>query len=145
MMSNYTISTDKSKLDIAVIHDFLSNHSYWAKNMPVEVLKKAIENCLTFGVYYDDQQVGFARVISDFATFAYLADVFILEAHRKKGLSRQLMQEILQHQALQGLRRFMLATQDAHALYASFGFTPLTHPEWFMQIHNPHVYLEKRD
>ncbi len=144
MNNDYLISTDKSRLDIELIHDFLSNRSYWAKGMPVDVLKRAIENCLVFGVYHHNgKQVGFARVITDRATFAYLSDVFILEAHRQKGLSKQLVDFILHHEELQGLRRFMLATQDAHSLYASFGFGPLTHPEWFMQIHNPNVYKPK--
>lgn len=136
----YSISTDKSKLDIACIHDFLSNHSYWAKGIPAETVRQFIKHSLTFGVYYGNQQVGFARIISDYATFAYLADVFIVEAHRRKGLSKKLIAFILAQEELKGLRRIMLGTRDAHALYASFGFEPLNKPEIFMQIHNPTIY-----
>jgi GNAT superfamily N-acetyltransferase len=136
----YLISTDKSRLDLTCIHDFLSNHSYWAKGIPMETVRRSIEHCMAFGVYHGQQQVGFARVISDYTTFAYLADVFIVEAHRKKGLSKELIKFILAQQEFQGLRRFLLATRDAHALYASFEFKPLGSPESFMQIHNPQPY-----
>jgi GNAT superfamily N-acetyltransferase len=139
-LGEYLISTDKSRLDMACIHDFLSNHSYWAKGIPIETVRKSTEHCMTFGVYYGQQQVGFARVISDYATFAYLADVFIVETHRKKGLSKELIRFILAQEEFQGLRRFMLATRDAHVLYASFGFEPLKNPESFMNIHHPNVY-----
>jgi N-acetylglutamate synthase-like GNAT family acetyltransferase len=138
----YLISTDKSRLDMACIHDFLSNHSYWAKGISMETLRRSTEHCMTFGVYHGKQQVGFARVISDYATFAYLADVFIVEAHRKKGLSKELIRFILAQPEFQGLRRFLLATRDAHALYASFGFEPLKNPELFMNIHHPNVYAD---
>lgn len=137
----YIISTDKSRLDFTCIHDFLSNHSYWAKGIPMETVQKSTEHCMAIGVYHGKQQVGFARVISDYTTFAYLADVFIVEAHRKKGLSKELIKFILAREEFQGLRRFLLATRDAHSLYASFGFKPLGTPESFMQIHNPQAYV----
>jgi GNAT superfamily N-acetyltransferase len=143
---NFSISTDKSKLDISVIHRFLS-HSYWSENIPVEIIKKSIEGSMCFGLYDGDKQtlpagrqVGFARMVTDKATFAYLADVFVLEEYRGKGLSRWLMEVILAHPDLQGLRRILLATRDAHGLYAKFGFTPLNNPDRFMHIHNPDVY-----
>ena len=116
---NYSISTDKSKLDLSVIHGFLST-SYWAEDIPVEIVKKSIENSLCFGVYSENTQIGFARVISDYTTFAYLADVFIIEEERGKGLSKWLMECILKHEQLQGLRNFCLLTRDAHFLYAPF-------------------------
>ena len=133
MTSEYTISTDKSRLDIPLIQQFLSQESYWAQNVPLDVVQRSIDNSLCFGVYQGDQQVGFARVITDQATFAYLADVFVLPQHRGNGLSKQLMATISNWPALQGLRRWMLATRDAHALYEQFGFTALDKPEIFMQ------------
>lgn len=136
----YTISTDKSRLDIACIHNFLTHHSYWAKGIPIEAVRRFIEHSMTFGVFLGTEQVGFARVISDYTIFAYLADVFIVEAHRKKGLSKRLIAFILAQEELNGLRRFMLATRDAHSLYASFGFEPLSKPEFFMTIHNPDLF-----
>ncbi|QHT66575.1 GNAT family N-acetyltransferase [Rhodocytophaga rosea] len=138
----YLISTDKSRLDIGCIHDFLSNHSYWAKGIPIETVRRSIEHCMAFGVYHGRQQVGFARVISDNTTFAYLGDVFIVEEHRKKGLSKALVRFILAQPEFGGLRRFLLATRDAHSLYASFGFEPLKNPESFMNIHHPNVYAD---
>ncbi|MDD8017804.1 MAG: GNAT family N-acetyltransferase [Bacteroidota bacterium] len=136
---DYFVSTDKTKLDVDVIHQFLSS-SYWAKGIPRSVIKKSIEHSLCFGVYHDTRQVGFARVISDFTTFAYLADVFILETYRGKGLSKMLMKEIVAFPQLRGLRRFILATRDAHGLYKQFGFTEIKHPDRWMEIHNPNVY-----
>jgi GNAT superfamily N-acetyltransferase len=133
MTSDYTISTDKGQLDIALIHRFLSQESYWAQNVPLDVVMRSIDNSLCFGVYHGDQQVGFARVITDQATFAYLADVFVLPEHRGRGLSKQLMATISDWPTLQGLRRWVLATQDAHALYEQFGFMALDKPEIFMQ------------
>ena len=133
MNSHYTISTDKGKLDISLIHQFLSQESYWAQNVPVDVVERSIENSLCFGVYRQEQQVGFARVITDQATFAYMADVFILPEHRGKGLSKQLIETISNWPTLQGLRRWVLATRDAHTLYEQFGFTALDKPEIFMQ------------
>lgn len=136
----YHISTDKSKLNLHVIHKFLSEDSYWSKNIPIEIVKKGIENSLCFGVYYNDVQIGFARMITDYASFAYLADVFILHDHRGKGLSKWLMKEILDHPDLKDLRRIMLATADAHELYKKFGFTSPAKPERIMEIHKPNVY-----
>ncbi len=136
----YTISTDKARLDIAYIHAFLRT-SYWAENIPVETVRKSIEGSLCFGVYEGSRQVGFARVVTDCATFGYLADVFIDADRRGRGLSKWLMETIMQHPGLQGLRRFMLATRDAHGLYAQYGFTPLGLPERWMNIHKPGLYL----
>lgn len=138
---DYTISTDKDILDILYIHQFLTT-SYWAEGIPVTTVQRSIEGSLCFGVYKGQQQIGFARVISDLATYAYLADVFIDEKHRGKGLSKWLVKEILQYPDLQGIRRFELGTRDAHGLYAQFGFTPLPHPEIFMQIRFPDVYKQ---
>ena len=136
---NVVVDTDKSRLDIDVIHGFLRD-CYWATNIPRDVLQRAIEGALCFGVYVDDKQVGFARVISDYATFAYLSDVFILESHRGQGLSKLMMEAIVNHPDLQGLRRFLLSTRDAHGLYAQFGFTPLASPQRFMERFAPNVY-----
>jgi GNAT superfamily N-acetyltransferase len=138
----YLISTDPAKLDIGVIHQYLSQQSYWAQNIPLEVVQRSIANSFCFGVYYQEQQIGFARMITDKATFGYLADVFILPDYRGKGLSKWLMATIHAHPDLQGLRRWMLGTKDAHGLYKQFGWAPL--PEEvvgrFMQLHTPDVY-----
>lgn len=142
-MNSITISTDKTRLDLTVIHGFLSR-SYWAEGVPVEIIRRAIEHSLCFGVYDGAQQVGFARVISDYATFAYLADVFILEAWRGRGLSKRLRREIMNHPDLQGLRRFALVTKDAHGLYQQFGFTELAHPERHLEIVRPEIYKEQK-
>jgi GNAT superfamily N-acetyltransferase len=139
----YTISTDKAKLQFDVIHGFLST-SYWSPNIPMETVKRAAENSLTFGIYKATIQVGYARIISDFTTFAYLADVFVLESERSQGLSKWLMECITQHPDLQGLRRWMLATRDAHGLYAQYGFTPLDNPDMMMQIARPNIYNEEQ-
>ncbi len=139
IQNGYTISTDKTRLDIAGIHAFLSE-SYWASGIPLKVVERSIENALCFGVYHDGRQIGFARVISDFATFAYLGDVFILAPHRGKGLAKWLLASIRSHPDLQGLRRWMLATRDAHSLYAQVGFTQLRNPEIFMELADPDVY-----
>ena len=138
----YLVSTDKSKIDVETVHHFLSR-SYWAENIPLDVVRKSIENSLCFGIYHEEKLVGFARAISDFATFAYLADVFILPEERGKGLSKWLLAIILEHPQLQALRRFTLATRDAHSLYAQFGFSLFDKPERWMQKHDPDVY--KRD
>ena len=135
----FTISTDKEKLDIYCIHSFLSQ-TYWAENIPREVVVKSIQGSMCFGVYHQEKQVGFARMITDQATFAYLADVFILPSYRGKGLSKWLVETILSHPELQGLRRIMLATRDAHGLYKQYGFTPLSIPERWMNIHFLDVY-----
>ena len=134
----FEISTDKTRLNFDTIYTFLNQQSYWAKGMPKEKLHTAIANSMCFGVYHNNQQVGFARVITDHATFAYLADVFIVDAQRKQGLSKWLVQTIVQHHQLQGLRRWLLATADAQGLYAQFGFEPITQPERWMGIYTPY-------
>jgi N-acetylglutamate synthase-like GNAT family acetyltransferase len=133
------ISTDKSLLQLDVIHDFLKN-SYWAKNIPIEIVKKSIEHSICFGVYLDDKQIGFARVMTDQATFAYLADVFIIKEQQGKGYSKELMKFIMAHAELQGLRKFLLATADAHGLYKQFGFKELAKPERVMEITITDIY-----
>lgn len=140
--ADYTIITNPSLLQIEIIHQYLSKESYWAKNIPIEVVKQSIEGSLCFGVYCNGVQIGFARLITDKATFAYLADVFILPEHRGKGLSKWLMQTIHAHPQLQGLRRWLLGTKDAHTLYEKFGWTRFGEEQQhrFMQLHNPHVY-----
>ena len=140
---NFTISTDKLRLDITYIHDYLCNRSYWAQNIPLEVVRRSIEGSLCFGIFVGQQQIGFARVITDKACFAYLADVFVDEQYRGLGLSKWLVQVILGYPELQGLRRFMLATRDAHGLYEQFRFSLLTFPERWMHIHNPDVYKKE--
>lgn len=136
----FLVSTDRSRLDLDMIHGFLTN-CYWAKGIPREVVARSIEHALCFGIYDDKgAQIGFARVISDFATIAYLGDVFVLEAHRGRGLSKWLMECIMQHPALQGLRRWILLTRDAHGLYSQFGFMPLKAPDRYMELHRPDVY-----
>lgn len=136
----YTISTEQAKIDLAFVHGFLSR-SYWAQNISVEVVRRSIENSLCFGLFEAERQIGFARVVTDSATFAYLCDVFVIEERRGRGLSKWLMETTLAHPKLQNLRRWMLATKDAHGLYGQFGFTPLDAPEVFMQRHAPGVYL----
>lgn len=135
----YSISTEKPRLDVGAIHAFLSR-SYWSPGIPLEVVQRAIDHSLCFGVFHGADQVGFARVITDRTTFAYLADVYILEGHRGKGLSKWLMSVIMGHADLQGLRRFMLATRDAHGLYRSFGFREPAHPSRLMEIVKPNAY-----
>lgn len=135
----FTISTEKGKLDIELIHSFL-NRTYWAEGISKETIRRSIEGSLCFGVFESDKQVGFARMITDKATFAYLADVFIIEEYRGRGLSKWLMQVIMSHPDLQGLRRMILATKDAHGLYKQFGFTPLINVDRWMHILDPDVY-----
>lgn len=149
----FVISTDPARLDLDVIHGFLTN-CYWAKGIPREIVARSIEHSLCFGIYDEGgdgisvlaeekrtgaHQVGFARVISDFATVAYLGDVFVLESHRGRGLSKWMMECVIQHPALQGLRRWILLTRDAHALYAKFGFTAVKAPR-YMELYRPDVY-----
>jgi GNAT superfamily N-acetyltransferase len=137
----FLVSTDRARLDIALAHKFIGGSSYWAKGIPYETFLRSVENSLCFGVYdLAGAQLGFARVISDFATFAYLADVFVLESHRGQGLGKLLMECIMQHPKLQGLRRWTLSTLDAHGLYAQFGFTPLKWPDRFMELFRPKLY-----
>ena len=136
----YTISTERARIDLEFVHRFLSR-SYWAKGIPFETVRRSIENSLCFGLYEAEKQIGFARVVSDSATFAYLCDVFVIENARGRGLSKWLMETILAHPELQNLRRWLLATKDAHGLYNQFGFTALDAPEVFMQRHAPDVYV----
>ncbi len=139
---DYLVSTDPAKLDLAVIHKYLSEESYWAKHIPFEVVKRSVDHSFCFGLYYRGQQVGFARMITDKATFGYLADVFILPEHRGKGLSKWMLGFIHSHPDLQGFRRWLLGTLDAHELYKQFGWAPLP-PEVvsrFLQLHTPDVY-----
>ena len=138
----FVISTDKQRIDLGIVHGFLTE-SYWAKGIPREVVARSIENSLCFGVYGHGKQVGFARVITDYATYAYIGDVFVLESYQGDGLGKWLMECILRHPWLQGLRRWSLATMDAHGLYAKFGFTPLKTPERFMELHDPKVYQRR--
>ncbi|HEX9959146.1 MAG TPA: GNAT family N-acetyltransferase [Fibrella sp.] len=133
MENTYEISTDKARLDVPLIHRFLSQESYWALNIPLDVVQRSIDNSLCFGVYDGDAQVAFARLITDQATFAYLADVFVLPHYRGMGISKQLIAAISAWPTMQGLRRWVLATRDAHSLYAQFGFTALDQPTLFMQ------------
>ena len=150
----FVVSTNPARLDLSMIHGFLTN-CYWAKGISREVVLRSIEHSLCFGIYHEVSgkspllpdpgrngapQIGFARVISDFATIAYLGDVFVLESHRGRGLGKWLMECILQHAALQGLRRWILLTRDAHRLYSQFGFTPVKAPERYMELHRPDVY-----
>lgn len=135
----FLFSTDKSKLNLTYIHQFLTN-SYWAKGIPIDLVGQSIKNALCFGIYEDNKQIGFARVITDYTTFAYLADVFVDEAYRGRDLSKTLMTFILSFEEFRMLRRFILATRDAHGLYAQFGFTPLKAPDRFMELHQPDVY-----
>lgn len=139
---DFTISTDKSKLDLTVIHDYLANQSYWSKNIPKERIRKSIANALCFGIYYKDTQIGYAKVVSDFSTMAYLGDVFVLEDYRGQGLSKWLMETIMSHPELTGLRRWILLTSDAHELYKKFGWQPIASPEKWMEIHRPDIFRE---
>jgi GNAT superfamily N-acetyltransferase len=143
-LNEFLYSTDKAKLDVPYIHEFLKK-TYWAKEVPESVVKNSIENSLCVGIYHDDQQVGFARLITDYATFAYLADVFVDEKYRGRGVSKRLMQFILSFKFMNGLRRIMLATRDAHGLYKQFGFQLLQRPDRYMEIHHPDVYLNKAE
>ena len=127
-------------MDVEFIHRYLSTQAYWCLNIPFETVRRSIEHSLCFGVFYGEEQVGFARVISDKATIAYLGDVFIVPEHRGKGLSKDLMQAVMTHPDLQGLRSWILLTQDAHGLYGQFGWTPVAHPGRYMELVNAKVY-----
>ena len=134
------ISDDPALLDRGLIFDFLRNRSYWAREVTRETVDRSVENSLCFGVYVGRRQIGFARVVTDFTTFAWFADVVIVEEKRGQGFSKRLVAAVLAHPRLQGLRRFMLGTKDAHGLYAQFGFKPLAHPERFMEIRSESSY-----
>lgn len=141
MLDDYAIRTDASRFDLDAIHAYLTQ-SYWSPGIPRDTVARAIANSLCFGVFHAGKQVGFARMVTDRATFAYLADVYVLEAHRGKGVAKKLMGAILAHPDLQGLRRMLLATRDAHGLYAQYGFTPLKAPDRMMEKHVPDVYRQ---
>jgi len=135
----YLVSTDRQKLDVAAIHAFLSQ-SYWADQIPQATVERALQHSLCFGLFDGNAQVGLARIISDYTTFAYLCDVYVLPSHQGHGLGTWLMECVIAHPKLQGLRRFNLATRDAHKLYAKFGFKPLAYPDAHMEIHKPSIY-----
>ena len=136
------VDSDPERLDMDVIHGFLTA-TYWSPGISRALVERAVRNSVCFGVYEEGRQVGFARVVTDQATFAYLADVFILESHRGRGLAKVLMSAIVADPRLQGLRRWMLATRDAHKLYERYGFTPLAKPQRFMELHQPDVYAAR--
>jgi predicted GNAT family acetyltransferase len=138
--SGYEISTDQTKLNLDVIHRYLTEESYWSRGIGRGIVERAVANSLCFGLYCGAEQVGLARVVTDKASFALIADVFVLEGHRGKGLSKCLMQSIMQHPELQGLRRHLLLTSDAHSLYSQFGFQPLGAPARFMEILKADIY-----
>ncbi len=140
-IEDFEISTDKRRLDIEAIHRFLAEESYWAQTRTLEQTRTAIENSMCFGAYVGDRQIGFARVVSDLATFAYLGDVFVLSEYRGRGVSKKLMQAIIAHPDLQGLRRWLLATRDAHGLYEKFEFSALKFPDRWMERTAPDAYL----
>jgi GNAT superfamily N-acetyltransferase len=137
----YFLSTDPSLLDLSLIHKFLSEQSYWAPGIPREVVERSLENSLCFGLFHESQQIGFARVVTDRATFAWLGDVFVIDAFRGQGLGKWMVRRLLEHPDLQRLRRILLGTRDAHSLYARFGFTSLAEPGRFLEIHRPNLYL----
>lgn len=139
----YSISTDRQRLDLTALHAFLSA-SYWSPGLPRDVLARAVEGSLCFGLFKANVQVGFARVVTDRATFAYLCDVYILKDHRGRGLACRLLDAVVGHPSLQGLRRFVLVTRDAHGLYERYGFKPLARPEGYMELHRPDVYASAR-
>lgn len=141
---NFCVSTDPDRLDIPAIHAYLSN-SYWSPGIPIDVVQRAISGSLCFGLFHHSNQIGFARVISDRATFAYLCDVYVLDDYQKQGLGEWLMEVVVAHPDLQGLRRFVLVTRDAHGLYQRFGFRPLARPEGYMEIHRPNAYVTSQN
>jgi GNAT superfamily N-acetyltransferase len=139
--SNFQVNTDQTRLDVSLIHRFLSEQSTWAVGISRQVVERAVENSLCFGGYLDGRQIAFARVITDYATFANLVDVFVVPEYRGHGYGKQLIGVVLRHPSLQKLRRFMLATTDAHGLYERFEFTPLQQPETLMERYFPNIYL----
>ena len=137
---DFTITTDKSKMNIVAIHDFLSKYSGWCDNIPFDRVKTSIDNSLNFGLFHNDKQIGFARIISDFSTIAYLGDIYVLDTYRGQGLSKKLMDTVIEHPNLQGLRRWILLTSTADWLYEKYGFTKLPKPELYMELFDPNVY-----
>ena len=142
--NEYLVSTDKLKLQIDVVHQFLTTESYWAKDIPLATVERSIENSLCFGLYHREKQIGYARVITDYATFAYLADVFIIKGYRGRGLSKWMMEIIADLPELQNMRRWSLATRDAHSLYSKIGFTPLSKPDIWMEKYVPDFYSKNK-
>ncbi|MFC4818468.1 GNAT family N-acetyltransferase [Flavobacterium sp. GCM10023249] len=136
----FVITTDKTKLDLIAIHDFLSNHSGWSNHIPLERVKTSIDHSLNFGLFHQGKQIGFARVISDYSTIAYLGDIYVLDSYRGQGLSKKLMDIVMTHPNLQGLRRWILLTSTADWLYEKYGFQKLPQPELYMELFNPNVY-----
>lgn len=128
----FVVSTDPARLDVGLVHTYLSQHSYWAQGRPLAVVQTSLEHSLCFGLYAGDQQVGLARVVTDYATFGWLCDVFVLESYRGRGLGKWLVECVVAHPALQEIRRLLLATRDAHGLYQQYGFEPLSNPERWM-------------
>jgi len=141
---DFLITTDTSKLDLVAIHDFLSNHSGWSDHIPFERVKTSIEHSLNFGLFHHEKQIGFARVISDFSTIAYLGDIYVLDDYRGQGLSKKLMDSVMSHPNLQGLRRWILLTSTADWLYEKYGFIKVPNPELYMELYNPIVYQPDR-
>lgn len=137
--NNLLVSTNPAKLDVNAIHAFLTR-AYWCEGIPRDIVERAVRQSLSFGLFDGAAQVGLARVVTDYATFAYLCDVYVLESHRGQGLGKWLIECVMAHPQLQGLRRFNLATRDAHELYAQFGFQPLAKPEAHMERHKPDIY-----
>lgn len=136
----FCISTEQSRLDINAIHHFLSTQAYWSLDIPLSKVEAAVSHSLNFGLYFNKSQIGYARVISDFSSIAYLGDVYVLPDFRGRGLSKWLMKTIMEYPELQGLRRWILSTADAHELYKQFGWVPVAHPERWMEVHNKEVY-----
>ena len=141
MSTPYRISSDREDVDTAVVHDYLSNHSYWAAGIPLDVVARSIEHSICFSAFDGEEQVGFARVITDEATYGYLADVFVLESHRGLGLATLLMESVLSHPSLKALRRWQLVTRDAHPFYARFGFHASENPERHMELVIKNAYV----
>lgn len=140
---DFSVSTDRDRLDMEFIHHFLSQESYWVRGIPFEKVKTAADHSLNFGVYHQDRQIGYARIITDYSRVAYLADVFVIPGYRGQGLSKWLMEQIMGHPDLQGLRRWILHTSDAHGLYEQFGWTAAEKPETYMEQFFPDVYKNK--
>ena len=140
---DFIITTDKSKMDIIAIHDFLSKYSGWSDNISFDSVKTSIDNSLNFGLFHLDKQIGFARVISDFSTIAYLGDIYVLDNYRGQGLSKNLMESVMTHPNLQRLRRWILLTSTADWLYEKYGFTKLPKPELYMELFDPNIYARR--
>lgn len=140
----FIISTDKNRLQISRIHQFLSTHAYWCQDIPLETVKRAVESSLCFGLYHKDEQIGFARVVTDNATFAWLCDIYVEERYRAQGLSKWLMECVMSHPSLKNLRRICLATKDAHGLYENFGFEVIKTPQYWMEIKDNDIYKKNK-